>query len=32
MSMTERIYRLLRDVRDSYRSGADYLWFCRWIP
>jgi len=26
------IYRLLRDLRDGFWNGVDYLWFCRWIP
>lgn len=30
--MGERLYRVLRDIRDGFLNGVDYLWFCRWIP
>jgi hypothetical protein len=26
------IYRLLRDIRDGFWNGVDYLWYCRWLP
>lgn len=30
--MSDRIYRLLRDVADGFWNAVDYLWFCRWMP
>jgi len=26
------ICQLLRDLRDGFRNGVEYLWYCRWIP